>query len=348
MSKVSVIIRAFNEAEHIGRLMLGLQAQRLKPHEIILVDSGSNDQTVPLAEHFGAKVVHISKYDFTFGRALNVGCQAATGDILVFVSAHVYPTHDLWLENLISPFDESKVVLAYGKQRGADVNKFSEHQIFAKWFPNQKAFPQAGYFCNNANCAIRKSTWERLRYNEVLTGLEDLDWAKRAQAEGGWLVYVPDAKIIHVHDESWPQVQNRYRREALALRQIDDHASFSLADFARLLVSNIVSDSIQAARSRVLTKEFPSIVRFRFHQLFGTWRGHSGPSDISDALRQRFYFPPDKADHATETDLPDYHLIDYEHLASSTPVGTTPALRVFSSSGDQPSFAKPPPMTRSN
>lgn len=315
--KFSIVIRAYNEDAHIEKLLLGIRAQRLKPHEIILVDSGSTDDTVAIAERFGVKIVHISKHDFTFGRALNYGCRASSGDVLVFVSAHVFPTHDVWLEKLVAPFDNPKVVLTYGKQRGDTVNKFSEHQIFTKWFPNQPAFPQESYFCNNANCAIRKSVWERLPYDEALTGLEDLDWAKRAQAEGGWLVYVPEAKIIHVHDETWSQVQNRYRREALALRRIDEHVKFTFFDFLKLLVTNVLADCQMAARQQVLGKNLTSILNFRFRQLFGTWQGHTGPSHISAALRQRFYFPTGKSDHHSEHEVHEQHLIDYEQLNSS-------------------------------
>jgi glycosyltransferase involved in cell wall biosynthesis len=329
-AKVSIIIRAYNEESHIEKLLLGIRAQTLEPYEVILVDSGSTDQTVTIAERYGTKIVPISKHDFTFGRSLNYGCRAAEGDILVFVSAHVYPTHRVWLERLVAPFfSEPKVVLCYGKQRGGTANKFSEHQLFAKWFPNRRAFPQKNYFCNNANCAIRKSVWETLPYDETLTGLEDLDWAKRAQAEGGWLVYEPDAKIIHVHDETWPQVRNRYRREALALRRIDDHVRFSFLDFVRLLAGNIVADCRAAARKGILRAELNSILHFRFHQLLGTWQGHTGPSDISGELRQRFYYPVAKHDHHGETETHDRHVIDYDRL--KTDRSEVPSLVVVSS-----------------
>lgn len=315
-TSVSVVIRAYNEEEHIEKLLLGIKAQRLQPHEIILVDSGSTDDTVSIAERYGVKLVTISKHDFTFGRALNLGCEAASGDVLVVASAHVYPTHDVWLERLVAPFSNPKVVLSYGKQRGGDTNKFSEHQLFAKWFPNQAANPQRTYFCNNANCAIRRSVWTDLSYDEELTGLEDLDWAKKAQARGGWLVYVPDAKVIHIHDETWQQIRTRYFREALALRQIDDHAHFRVFDFIRLLIGHVVSDAQAAARAGSLLKELPSIARFRFNQLIGTWKGHNGPSEVSGQLRQRFYFPTSKEDHHGDEVPHDDHLIDYEGLAT--------------------------------
>ena len=288
---VSIIIRAYNEEAHIGKLLRGIRAQRVQPQEVVLVDSGSTDRTVAIAKRHGARIVRMAKEDFTFGHALNVGCRASTGEILVFVSAHVYPLYDTWLERLVAPFANPRVALSYGRQQGGNTNQFSEHRLFARWFPAERAFPQQGYFCNNANCAVRRSVWEDLHYDETLTGLEDLDWAKRAQSKGGWLVYEPEATIAHVHEETWSQVRNRYRREAMALRRIDAGSHFSFLDFLRLFTANVAADAVSAARQKCLVSEINSIVHFRFNQFFGAWQGHRGPSEASQDLKQRFYFP---------------------------------------------------------
>lgn len=100
---VSAVIRAYNEAQHIGRLLEGLEQQTVKPDEVVLVDSGSTDDTVAIAEVAGCKVVHIPKSEFSFGRALNMGCAAASGDILLFASAHVYPVYDTHVDTSPAP-----------------------------------------------------------------------------------------------------------------------------------------------------------------------------------------------------------------------------------------------------
>ena len=53
----SLVIRAYNESQHLPRLLEGLAHQTVKDVEVILVDSGSTDATVSIAESFGAKVV---------------------------------------------------------------------------------------------------------------------------------------------------------------------------------------------------------------------------------------------------------------------------------------------------
>jgi rhamnosyltransferase len=291
--KISIVIRAYNEAEHIERLMIGIGAQTVAPHEVILVDSGSTDETVSIARGYGARIVDVDPAEFTFGRALNRGCAAAGGDICVFPSGHVYPVSSTWLEQLVEPFHDERVALSYGRQRGSETNKFSEHRIFAQWFPAASACPQTSYFCNNANCAIRRSTWEELPYDETLTGLEDLAWAKAVRARGGWIAYVAEAEVVHVHDETWEQVQARYRREAMAMRSIDEHSHFTRGDFVRLLARNVLFDMRAAWRQGILREELGSIVMFRYHQLAGTYRGFHGPPEVSAQLRARLYYPGD-------------------------------------------------------
>ena len=60
MASVSIVIRALNEAEHLPALFSGLLRQTRRPDQVILVDSGSVDDTVAIAQAHGAEVVHIS------------------------------------------------------------------------------------------------------------------------------------------------------------------------------------------------------------------------------------------------------------------------------------------------
>lgn len=328
--KISVVVRARNEGQHIEKLLLGLAAQSRRADEVILVDSGSADDTVAIARRHGCKIIEIDRHEFTFGRALNKGCAAATGDICVFVSAHVYPVYDTWLAGLVEPFADRRVALSYGRQRGGAENCFSEHQIFSQWFPATSSCPQKTYFCNNANCAIRKAVWDELPYDETLTGLEDLAWAKAAQARGGWLAYVAEAEIIHVHDETWEQVQNRYRREAIAMRSIDSHAKFSRLDFLWLLVRHILSDSTAAMRVGRFRDVAKSIALFRYNQMLGTYRGYNDPPDVSAELRARFYYPVSRnADAAADGPTAERHLIDYDALEAKARSGAIGAVAPF-------------------
>jgi len=287
----SVVIRTYNEEKHIGRLLEGISRQTFRDVEIIIVDSGSKDATLAIANRYPVRVISITPEEFTFGRSLNRGCAEAGGDFLVFASAHVYPTYPDWLEQLLSGFDDPEVALVYGKQRGDSNTKFSENQIFAKLFPDQSTLRQDHPFCNNANAAIRRELWLQHPYDETLSGLEDLEWGKWALAEGHTLAYSALAEIIHIHEETPSQVYNRYRREALALKQIQREEIFRFVDFVRLLIFNVINDCRQAVVEKVLYKSLGEIVIFRIMQFWGTYRGLRYTGRVGLDLIHTFYYP---------------------------------------------------------
>jgi glycosyltransferase involved in cell wall biosynthesis len=288
---VSVVVRALNEAEHLPALFSGLASQTVPPDDVVLVDSGSTDDTVEIAEACGARVVRIRPEDFSFGRSLNVGCSAATGDVLVFVSAHVYPVDDRWLEALVAPFVDDRVALVYGRQTGDHRNKFSELQLMRQWYPDVSDLDQRTPFCNNANCAVRRTWWELLPYDESLTGLEDLDWAHRALDKGGRLVYRADASVVHVHEENFARTRNRYRREAIAHRRIFNDQHLGAVETLGLFAANVGRDYLAAVPRRKLLRNLLSIPTFRAAQYLGTWEGFRTRGEISAELRRRFYYP---------------------------------------------------------
>lgn len=290
MMDCSIIIRAYNEEKHIGRLLEGIKLQTVNDVEVILVDSGSTDATIAMAESFGARVVRIPSAEFTFGRSLNHGIKEAKRGYIVIVSAHVYPVYPDWLETLLSPFQDDSVALIYGKQRAPEFAKYSEQQVFHQWYPDVSRPKQETVFCNNANAAIRKSLWEKNNYDETLTGLEDLAWAKWAREMGHSIAYAAEAEVIHVHNETPRGIYNRYRREAMALRRIYPEAHFNFYDFLRLTTTNILSDLWHAARDRVLLKNISSIFGFRFMQFHGTRMGHRETSLVTPQLRETFYY----------------------------------------------------------
>lgn len=291
MQKISIIIRCLNEEKHIEKLLEGVLQQSYKNYEIIVVDSGSTDETLVRAKKYSVKIIEIKPEEFSFGYALNVGCEAATGDLLLFASAHVYPVYDDWLEKIVAHFENKKVGLVYGRQIGNETTKFSEHRIFAKWFPPVSDYNQEHPFCNNANTAIRKSIWEKLPYDEALTGLEDMDWAKKMLLQGHKIIYDATATIVHVHEETPKRILNRYRREAIAHKRIFTSQEFSFWDFLKLTTTNIISDYYHAFHEKKLLKNIVDIPVFRVMQFYGTYKGYQQYGPVTWQLKRRFYYP---------------------------------------------------------
>jgi len=286
----SIVIRAFNEEQHIGRLLEGIRHQTMSEPQVVLVDSGSTDSTVSIAAQYGTQIVHIPPTEFTFGRSLNLGLATVTCDLVAIASAHVYPVYPDWLERLLAPFADSHVALTYGKQRGDENSLFSEQLVFSRWFPEESVSSQNHPFCNNANAAIRLSVWKAHPYDESLEGLEDLAWAKAAYEQGHAIAYAAEAEVIHVHNETPRGVQNRYRREGMAFKRIYPQANYSLYDLVRNVLTSIGFDMLHAAQKHLLWRSLASIFWFRSAQFWGTYQGYRHSSLLTPDLRQTFYY----------------------------------------------------------
>lgn len=289
----SIVIRTLNESRYLGELLETIAAQKTPGFdvEIVLVDSGSTDGTLEIARHHGCRIVTIDKSEFSFGRSLNRGCESARGDYLVFVSGHCIPASESWLAKLLWPLTAGIASYTYGRQIGRDSTKFSENMLFRKYFPANSAIPQRGYFCNNANAALTREAWTRYRFNEELTGLEDMYLGKQMVADGHNLAYVAEAVVHHIHDESWREVRMRFEREAVALRNILPELHFSLLDFARCYVSGVVADLLAAWREGVLRGQISDIFSFRLMQYWGAYRGNHEHRKLSKERKMRYFYP---------------------------------------------------------
>ena len=291
--KISVVIRTLNEEKYLDELLSSVENQVVDfaDVEIVLVDSGSTDRTIEIAKRHACRIAYIDKSEFTFGRSLNIGCDVADGDFLVFVSGHCIPVRNSWLSELVRPLVDGKAVYSYGRQLGAESTKFSEHQLFEKYFGPVNQIPQEGYFCNNANAALAKSVWSVHRFDESVTGLEDMELAKRLVNAGEKIAYVADAPVHHIHDETWSQVRTRYERESYALRHIMPEVHLGLTDFLRFWLSGVLYDFGAALEKKKLHRYAFQIVAFRLMQYWGSYRGNHEHRKLSAELRERYFYP---------------------------------------------------------
>ena len=93
---ISLIIPAWNAARTLGETLASAEAQSLPPDEIIVVDDGSTDETVAIAQAAGARVISQERQGPAV--ALNTGVAASQGDILAFLDADdLWPTDSLRL-----------------------------------------------------------------------------------------------------------------------------------------------------------------------------------------------------------------------------------------------------------
>ena len=111
MSKISIIIPTINEANNLPLLLSDLSDIQ-KEGEIIIVDCGSEDKTIDIANIYGAKVF-ISK-ERNRGLQLDIGARHSKGDWLIFLHADTRLTHN-WFRKINSVLMGDKNHIYYFK-----------------------------------------------------------------------------------------------------------------------------------------------------------------------------------------------------------------------------------------
>ena len=291
--RASIIIRTLNEAKHLGDLLQAISQQQTDgmDWEVVIVDSGSTDGTLEIARAYDCRIEPITREEFSFGRSLNLGCEAATGDFLVLISGHCVPCDERWLQVLCQPLIDSHAEYSYGRQLGGTDSHYSECQIFAKYFPEKSRVPQSGFYCNNANSALTRLAWEEFGFDEQLTGLEDMELAQRLTKRGGRLAYVAEAPVYHYHSEEWRIIERRFEREAIALQHIMPHVHIRKYDLLRYVVSSVWMDWRSAWKEQVFGRKAVEILFYRGRQYWGSYKGNRDHRKLSHSDKEVYFFP---------------------------------------------------------
>jgi rhamnosyltransferase len=241
---VGVVIRTLNESALIGRCLETLSRQGFDL-DVLVVDSGSTDDTVAIAEAHGARLLHIRPDDFDYSKALNAGIEEVRGELIVLLSAHAIPDGDGWMERMLAPFADPDVAGVASRQVPWPDAPWDEVRRLAATFGDARrrytrATGEDPVFSNAAS-VVRRSVWREEPF--TLPAAEDLEWAQRVIAAGRTVVYEPGAATFHSHAEtpraqarrlidvnrvSGPRTRGRSLREAAGLTVRDGRAILGL------------------------------------------------------------------------------------------------------------------------
>jgi rhamnosyltransferase len=209
---VSILIRAKNEDKYIGQTLSVLFSQTYKNFEVLIVDSGSTDKTLEIARRYPVRIYEIKPEDFRWGYALNYGFEKARGEYVVCLSAHALPLSDEWLETLVANFNDDKVAAVTSNMLPMpDCNPFDRRGLLKRYSVEKRELSEGPPFLFSNSCsAIRRSAWDRVHFDESLLAIEEEDWARKIRKIGYKIIYEPEAKVYHSHNESLQRIYKRH------------------------------------------------------------------------------------------------------------------------------------------
>lgn len=253
LTSASIIIRTKNEAKHLAMTLEGILDQSEPPHEIIVIDSGSSDDTVAIARRYPVRLLTIAPAEWNYSRAINMAAASATGEILVCLSAHCRPIDRDWLRNITSHFADPTVAGVWGPgyRPGRESPRAGPAERQTHYGVENRSWG-----LSNSNGAIRRSLWEELPFDETLPATEDKAWGMAMISRGYVIVHDPAAAVWHAAHSP----VNSYRRN----RSVHSgyHMIFPGVKFtAWSQTAIVVRRGHQLLRERLQSRDFTGLAR---------------------------------------------------------------------------------------
>jgi len=207
--ETTIIIRTKNESTWIGECLARLKEQTYRNFDILIVDSGSTDDTKTIAKRFQARVLTIPEKDFSYPYASNYGCKHARGKkYFVFLSGHSLPLSKTWLEEGMEHFSNSDVAGVYGGVQALPHSGLWEWLFFnpivggisRKLHKKEMITKVKMGVLGCTNAIIRRDLWEQYPFDERYgNGGEDTAWARHWLEKG--YIFVKDShfSVAHSH-----------------------------------------------------------------------------------------------------------------------------------------------------
>ena len=211
---VAVVVPAFNSELRIGRCVEACLAQSVPPHEVVVVDNGSGDDTAAVARSAGAKVI-VEPVRGSY-RARNAGWRSTDAQIIAFTDADCVPETS-WLEKLLLAFSDPTIAGAGGPIQHAHVRSITQRWCVARHLLDQERNFETAFlpFVATANAAYRRVSLEQMDgFEDQLSSGGDVDLAWRIQMFGGVIAYRHDAIVNHHIEPRLGEITSRYRRYA--------------------------------------------------------------------------------------------------------------------------------------
>ncbi len=193
MSKVSVIIPTYNNAEFLSQAIESVIAQTHKDIEIIVVDDGSTDNTRDVMQGYAGRAIYIRQENAGPSKARNAGILRAKGEYIAFLDAD-----DVWFPNKIEEQlktlqIDSNIALIYsqavvfnshtGRELGISPKKIFSGNVFdallsesgpivlSSVIVRSRVLDEAGIFDESLINGEDQHLWLRIAKNHAIAGI---------------------------------------------------------------------------------------------------------------------------------------------------------------------------------
>lgn len=219
--KIALIVPTLNAGELWQKCLSALSQQTLRPSFLLVIDSGSVDETVELARDYGFLIKHIDQKQFDHGGTRQLGAELLPdAELLIYMTQDAVLASTEALEQLVGAFADSEVGLAYGRQLphaetgpiGAHARLFNypeRSEIRSKQDIASKGI-KAAFNSDSFACYRRKALEQVGGFPRSIILGEDAYVAAKMLLAGWKVAYVAESQVYHSHDYTLWQEFKRY------------------------------------------------------------------------------------------------------------------------------------------
>ncbi len=205
-SKVSIIMRSFNEAWALRDTLSALRDQEYKNWELIVIDSGSSDGSDEIIRSFDpAHFVQIQPHEYNPSKVMNQGMNLSSTELGIFLNADATPQGQAWLRPLVNALQAPKTAAVFSRQ----IPRPDCQAVFACDYdrcfgPNRES---AGWdhFFSMVSSGIRKDIWSQRGFREDLQYAEDDEYTRWCKEQGYRIEYCETSVAMHSHNYTLDQ-----------------------------------------------------------------------------------------------------------------------------------------------
>lgn len=216
-----LFIPTLNAGTKWPEVIRAIQMQRIAPARVTVVDSGSRDQTVALAQKAGFDVQRIEQKSFNHATTRQIALNSKSrSQAVVFMTQDVILATPDAFERLLQAFKDPEVGIAFGRQLpGENAPLIEQHarffnypqQSYKRQWSDRKTYGIKTAFCSDAFSAYRLSALNSVGgFDRPLIGSEDLYVAAKLLRAGWKLAYQAEAQAFHFHNYTLSQEFQRY------------------------------------------------------------------------------------------------------------------------------------------
>jgi rhamnosyltransferase len=307
--KVSVIIPTKNAGPQLRHVLDGVLNQQIDwPLEVLVIDSGSTDNTINIVKSYASvRLIEIAPREFGHGKTRNFAIANTIGEFIAMLTQDALPVNTLWLAELVNTIEmDSRIAGVFGRHIAyTDASPFTRYELeqhflgFSsnpvveldnrKRYEHEEGYRQFLYFFSDNNALLRRTIWQEIPYPDV-DFAEDQAWARLIIEAGYRKAYAHNAIVCHSHNFGFIERLQRSFDESFALRRLFNyHHGQGVYHAVRSFWGITIRDFRFAFRAGLFKTDFMQVLSMPLDNLMrvaGHYLGSNG-SKIPECIRLR-------------------------------------------------------------